>query len=374
MFRALIFDEIHGIANSHTVLFSAVHNIKRIVQFGLSGTLVRNSLDNLYAYLCFLRAPHWDNRQNFMDAFITRTSGPQYQVNDSENLKNLHKVISTWVIRRHKLDVDNSLPPLSRPPTTWLRARVFATAVSLNEKYHATNKQRRSIVFAPWVRALDLLEIGLKNRRYPGKVYRVDGQCLPNLSVREKYVRDDFGNSPFGSVLLATTAALQEGHDITYASHVLFLAVTWTPVNEEQALARAWRRGQEHTVQVETLVDHTLERFVISGEGVETPSKDPNPDRSTDSLWPLFDVNHLDETRATFNALDTIEEITKTGWEGRKSSIAPGSRFNTSTLGTLGVPNQTVKGKGKGKWTAAALDKHAQEDEDVYFKDDEDDF
>lgn len=51
-------------------------------------------------------------------------------------------------------------------------------------------------------------------------------------------------------VLSATISSLKEGVDITAAEAVVFIEEDWTPANNDQGIARVWRRGQGKTVTV----------------------------------------------------------------------------------------------------------------------------
>lgn len=67
---------------------------------------------------------------------------------------------------------------------------------------------------------------------------------------------------PCGSsrILLASISACSEGIDLTAASRVILLDTDWNPSKRKQAIARAFRHGQERMVYVyQLLVADTLE-------------------------------------------------------------------------------------------------------------------
>ncbi|KAF2275699.1 uncharacterized protein EI97DRAFT_69842 [Westerdykella ornata] len=125
-------------------------------------------------------------------------------------------------------------------------------------QYHAENTRpdTRTIVFAAWMRALDLMELRLQQEpEYANgtrRIFRIDGKNVPNQPDRYD-ILSQFERSPKGSVLLASTGCLQEGVNITCASHEVILALSWSPHNEIQATARAYRIGQKHDVLLVTM-------------------------------------------------------------------------------------------------------------------------
>jgi hypothetical protein len=51
--------------NSGTAFFSAVDDVEIQYQWGITGTLVRNSLDDIWSYFRFFRVEHWGTEENF---------------------------------------------------------------------------------------------------------------------------------------------------------------------------------------------------------------------------------------------------------------------------------------------------------------------
>ena len=73
---------------------------------------------------------------------------------------------------------------------------------------------------------------------------------------------DDFERGRL-QVLCATIAVAGHGLDLTAASNVIFLDKHWTPANNEQAVARVYRSGQDEQVQVtELLASGTIEEYI----------------------------------------------------------------------------------------------------------------
>ena len=76
-------------------------------------------------------------------------------------------------------------------------------------------------------------------------------------------ILDDFQQQ--GGLLLVATKAGGVGLNLTRASRVIICDVAWNPVEDTQAVSRAWRMGQTRPVFVYRLVaDDTLEAAVYN--------------------------------------------------------------------------------------------------------------
>lgn len=73
----------------------------------------------------------------------------------------------------------------------------------------------------------------------------VDGR---NSNKRRELV-DAFQNDGKPGVLIGQTTALGEGEQITAADRVILAEPSWTPKDNDQPIARAWRRGQTKPVR-----------------------------------------------------------------------------------------------------------------------------
>ncbi|MCX6818393.1 MAG: SNF2-related protein [Candidatus Aenigmarchaeota archaeon] len=80
---------------------------------------------------------------------------------------------------------------------------------------------------------------------------RIDG----NVTGKDKTnVRNEFQTNPDRKVLIATTRTTGEGISLTAARNVVFLDEPYTSTEREQAIGRAYRRGQKGDVNVITLI------------------------------------------------------------------------------------------------------------------------
>lgn len=74
---------------------------------------------------------------------------------------------------------------------------------------------------------------------------------------------DTFNNYQGSALLALNPRAAGTGLNITAANHVIHYNLEWNPALEDQASARAYRRGQEKTVFVYRLYyENTVEQIV----------------------------------------------------------------------------------------------------------------
>ena len=82
------------------------------------------------------------------------------------------------------------------------------------------------------------------------------------VSSRQKII-DEFSNKDGASALVLNPKAAGAGLNITAANHVVHYNLEWNPAIEDQASARAYRRGQEKTVFVYRLFySGTIEEII----------------------------------------------------------------------------------------------------------------
>ena len=107
---------------------------------------------------------------------------------------------------------------------------------------------------------------------------------VPNTQ-RQKFV-DDFQTEPEGSfsVMIVSPQAGGVGFTMTNANHVIHLSRWWNPAVEDQATDRAWRLGQERTVNVHKLVcEGTVEERI--GQVIDDKRKLADAVVGTGEAW-----------------------------------------------------------------------------------------
>jgi Superfamily II DNA/RNA helicases, SNF2 family len=111
----------------------------------------------------------------------------------------------------------------------------------------AAENERRVIVFSHFRNVLDLVA-----RSLPGQVFGPLTGSIP-ASQRQQMV-DKFSSAPGPAVLVAQIVAGGVGLNIQSASVVVICEPQLKPTTEAQAIARAHRMGQVHSVQVHRLL------------------------------------------------------------------------------------------------------------------------
>lgn len=110
----------------------------------------------------------------------------------------------------------------------------------------------KCLIFGQFTSSLDIVEKILLNRYLPSVKYlRLDGR-VP-VSKRSEIVQR-FNNDKSVKILLLTTKIGHLGLNLASADTVIFLELDWNPMTDLQAMNRAHRLGQKHTVNVYQLV------------------------------------------------------------------------------------------------------------------------
>lgn len=116
--------------------------------------------------------------------------------------------------------------------------------------------QEKVLIFCEWTTTLDLVESSLRLlKQEPGqplhiqrlKWTRLDGSMNSQRRCSAKAV---FTQKPEVRIFLISLFAGNTGSNFQAANHVLILAPWYNPQAEEQALSRAWRPGQQSSVNV----------------------------------------------------------------------------------------------------------------------------
>lgn len=119
-------------------------------------------------------------------------------------------------------------------------------------------EDRKVLVFSYFLGALELAAFAVPDELLVGTI---SGKVNPK--DRQRMV-DELGNAPAGAVLLSQITAGGVGLNIQAASVVVILEPQITPSKEAQAIARARRMGQLHTVDVHYLVaENTVDERII---------------------------------------------------------------------------------------------------------------
>lgn len=290
-FHTLFLDEAQAFKNPTTQTARAVKIIQAEYRFGLTGTPVENSLEELWSIFHVVFPELLPGRKEFGDL----------------RREDIAKRVKPFVLRRLKGDVLNELPEKIEhlqssellPDQKSLYAAYLAklreeTLKHLDKDTLRKNKIRilagltrlRQICCHPALFVDDykgssakfeqLLEI-LEECRSTGKRILIFSQFTKMLSIigrelnrqaipyfyldgstpaQERVELCDRFNEGEGNLFLISLKAGGTGLNLTGADTVILYDLWWNPAVEQQAADRAYRMGQKNTVQVIKLVAH----------------------------------------------------------------------------------------------------------------------
>ncbi|MEY8346844.1 DEAD/DEAH box helicase [Bacillus cereus] len=290
-FHTVFLDEAQAFKNHTTQTAKAVKTIQAKYRFGLTGTPVENSLEELWSIFHVVFPELLPGRKEFGDL----------------RRENIAKRVKPFVLRRLKEDVLKELPEKIEhlqssellPEQKKLYAAYLAklreeTLKHLDKDTLRKNKIRilagltrlRQICCHPGLFVDDykgssakfeqLLEI-VEECRSTGKRILIFSQFTKMLSIIGRELNRQAipyfyldGNAPSaervelcnrfnegeGDLFLISLKAGGTGLNLTGADTVILYDLWWNPAVEQQAADRAYRMGQKNTVQVIKLVAH----------------------------------------------------------------------------------------------------------------------
>lgn len=317
---AVVIDEAQNIRNPDAIRTRSVKRLRRRSAIAVTGTPVENRLLDLWSIMDFVIPGYLG----------TSTDFEQHFGDDHAGAISLEPFVSPIMLRRRVAEVAQDLPDridipqvveLDEPEARAyeaIRSRIAveygkaATLVSLTllrqfcahpmlldgaagddpmefSKFARLDDLlaeifalgEKAIIFTSYNRMSDIMQDHVR-RRYGAFTGAVDGR-LP-IPERQPLI-DRFSEAEGAAVLVLNPRAGGTGLNITAANHVIHYNLEWNPALEDQASARAYRRGQQRPVTVhrlfvadtvEEVVDERLTRkrglqdaAVVGVEGVE---------------------------------------------------------------------------------------------------------
>jgi SNF2 family DNA or RNA helicase len=107
----------------------------------------------------------------------------------------------------------------------------------------------KAIIFTSFNKMVEILCADLE-KRFKVKTSYINGSVPTEMRQR---IIDEFSSHLGSAVLVLNPRAAGTGLNITAANHVIHYNLEWNPALEDQASARAYRRGQKKTVFVHRL-------------------------------------------------------------------------------------------------------------------------
>lgn len=316
-FGILVFDESQCFKNRNSQLYQSVVRLQAHHRMALSGTPIENSLSDLWSLMNLLNPTLLGNHQTFQRNYIN----PISQTMQDKKAAILRTLIAPYFLKRSKEDVLPDLPPrldelvlcemtpeqqriydeeLSCARNLLLSSRTeigefpqqnnaFSTSAhvltainrlrqiachprligkegiesgkfneifSRLETLHETN--HKVLIFSEYVSLLQLVAEEMKGRDWAYEL-------LTGATNNRETVINRFSNTPSCHFFLISLKAGGVGLNLTSADYVFMLDPWWNRAAEEQAISRAHRMGQQHSVFVYRFISScTLEEDILN--------------------------------------------------------------------------------------------------------------
>ncbi len=284
----VLLDEAQAIKNPDAKRTKTLKRIPRRVSIAVTGTPVENRLLDLWSISDFAFEGLLGTRPNFES---------EYGGQEIDSAERLERRVSPILLRRRLRDVASDLPEKIDIPqvlslddassseyerlrrdieikygphsslVSLSRLRMFCTHPFLLKDHggdpKCTPKYERLcelleevfysgekvLVFTSYTRMIDILGRDIQ-ARFNVQTGFIDGRV--EVGIRQSIV-DRFTNEKDFSALILNPRAAGAGLNITAANHVIHYNLEWNPAIEDQASARAYRRGQTLPVTVHRL-------------------------------------------------------------------------------------------------------------------------
>lgn len=285
-------DEAQNIKNPSAKRTKNIKLLKRDVSIAVTGTPFENHMTDVWSIVDFILPEFLGSLSQFENTFP----------DTRESAVKLEKYISPIMIRRRVCEVAKDLPERVDIPTpirmTEEEARYYenerkneydrlaamqefslytiqklrqycthplvynkeldlADPASVSTKYQrfceileeVFLKREKAIVFTSFTEMSNIIIKDI-SKRFSVYVNAINGSV--EVDKRQKII-DEFSAIAGGALLVLNPKAAGSGLNITAANHVIHYNLEWNPAIEDQASARAYRRGQNKTVFVHRL-------------------------------------------------------------------------------------------------------------------------
>lgn len=292
-------DEAQNIKNPYSIRAKSIKKVNHKVGVAITGTPFENHMTDVWSIVDFVLPDYLGSLSSYEARFSDTVS----------DAISLEKYLSPIMIRRRVHEVAKDLPeridiPQAIPMTdeeasfyederTGIKAnlsvlsldkmqklRMFCThpkvynkGIDIQDPALISNKYSRmcdileeifankekAILFTSFNKMFDILCEDIP-KRFGVSVKLINGSTPPAL--RQSIV-DEFSKICGSAMLILNPKAAGTGLNITCANHVIHYNLEWNPAVEDQASARAYRRGQTKTVFVHRLYySNTIEEVV----------------------------------------------------------------------------------------------------------------
>ncbi len=159
-FEGLILDEAHKIKNEQTVLAKKLREINTTFRLLLTGTPLQNNLHELWALLNFLFPELFSSSEKFDEFFNFQDKEEGAQCDVESSVKQLHKILQPFMLRRTKREVERQLPPkkefhvsvpMSEQQLTMYKNLIISSGAVGEVRYHNLLMQLRKVCLHPYL-------------------------------------------------------------------------------------------------------------------------------------------------------------------------------------------------------------------------------
>lgn len=286
-----ILDEAHLLKNKSSNRTKAIH--KLIESFPeadvvmLSGTPVKNRVDDVFSYLKMIGHELGNNYKKFMDEYTIKSIGRFSKVTGGKNLQDLHIKLSNFMVRKTKeqcLDLPEKIYLSYRYNLDDYRNEYDQIIEQLStQKEHAAlsgNLHSLNIITAR-AKIKGIIEIAEGIIETGKKVVIFSGYKTP-IKELEDYFRSRcvvvdgsigaferdknvqrFTDDETCEVFIGNITAAGVGINLTVASDVIFTNFAFTPSEMWQAIDRCHRIGQGNSVNVHyTICEDSIDEYI----------------------------------------------------------------------------------------------------------------
>lgn len=295
----VILDEAQAVKNSEAKRTKKINNIRRRSAIAVTGTPIQNRLTDLWSLIDIVLPGYLGRINDFLHT---------YPPDNLDAAKDLESRVSPLILRRtvesvaldlpQRIDIpqylemdkkyakiydqirqkikDSFSPGGSLALLTKLRmfcTHPFLITGDIGDYVESSTKYMRlleileeiiisnekALIFTSYTRMIDILMDDINARLGVNTCY-LDGRVKVE---RRQDIIDDFNNLNKPSVLVLNPQAGGVGLNITGANHVIHYNPEWNPAIEDQATARAYRKGQTRPVMVHRLIySKTIEEVI----------------------------------------------------------------------------------------------------------------
>ncbi|HDR7912505.1 TPA: DEAD/DEAH box helicase [Bacillus wiedmannii] len=290
-FHTLFLDEAQAFKNPTTQTARAVKTIQAEYRFGLTGTPVENSLEELWSIFHVVFPELLPGRKEFGDLrrediakrvkpFVLRRLKEDVlqelpdkieHLQSSELLPDQKRLYAAYLaklreetlkhldkdtLRKNKIRILAGLTRLRQicnHPALFVddykgSSAKFEQLLEILEECRSTGK--RILIFSQFTKMLSIIGRELNRQAIP--YFYLDG----STPAQERVELCNRFNEGEGDLFLISLKAGGTGLNLTGADTVILYDLWWNPAVEQQAADRAYRMGQKNTVQVIKLVAH----------------------------------------------------------------------------------------------------------------------